>query len=252
MTSNPPDGTDVNAGSTATTHTVAGLINGTAYTFSVNATNATGIGPASAPSNSVTPIDIPGAPLNVKATAGNAQATVSFSAPVPDGGSAITGYTVTSNPAGGTDVNAGSTATTHSITGLKNGTAYTFRVTASKAAGTGPASTPSNSITPIDVPGAPLNVTATASSNAQAKVSFSPPVSDGGSAITGYTVTSNPAGGFDVNTGSTATTHTVVGLIDGTAYTFTVKAKNAAGTGAASSPSNSMISVHPEKINRQD
>ncbi|HLO25889.1 MAG TPA: fibronectin type III domain-containing protein, partial [Geobacteraceae bacterium] len=130
------------------------------------------------------------------------------------------------------------------------GTAYNFSVQASKAAGA-PASSPSNSVTPSDVPGAPVNVTATASSNAQAKVSFSAPASDGGSAITGYTVTSNPPGGFDVNAGSTATTHTIVGLIDGTAYTFSVKAENAAGTGPASSPSNSMISVHPEKIMRQ-
>jgi hypothetical protein len=83
-------------------------------------------------------------------------------------------------------------------------------------------------------------------------VSFSAPVSDGGSAITGYTVTSNPSGGKDVNAGSTATTHTIVGLINGTAYTFSVQAENAAGTGPASSPSNSVIPVHPEKIERKN
>ena len=174
-------------------------------------------------------------PHNVTATAGKAQAMVSFSAPVSDGGSAITGYTVTSNPPGGTDVNAGSTATTHTITGLKNGTAYTFSVQASNATGTGPASSPSNSVTPIDVPGAPVNVTATAG-NAQAMVSFSAPVSDGGSDITGYTVTSNPPGGTDVNAGSTATTHTITGLKNGTAYTFSVLASNATGTGPAAPP----------------
>jgi hypothetical protein len=252
VTSNPSGGTDVNAGSTAMTHTITGLKNDTAYTFSVQATNFMGISPASSPSNSVTPLDIPGVPTNVTAISGNARAKVSFSAPVSDGGSAITGYTVTSDPSGGTDVNAGSTALTHTITGLKNGTAYTFSAKASKTARTGSASTPSNRVTPFDVPGAPATVTASAGSNAQATVSFSAPVSDGGSAITGYTVTSNPSGGKDVNAGSTATTHTIVGLINGTAYTFSVQAENAAGTGPASSLSNSMIPGHPEKIERKN
>ena len=243
VTSNPPDGTDVNAGSTATTHTITGLKNGTAYTFSVLARKAAGTGPASPPSNSVTPSDVPEAPINVTATAGNAQAKVSFSAPVSDIGSAITGYTVTSNPPGGIDVNAGSTATTHTITGLKNGTAYTFSVLAASVAKTSPASSPSNKVTPSDVPEVPIKVTATAG-NAQAKVSFSAPVSDGGSAITGYTVTSNPPGGTDVNAGSTATTHTITGLKNGTAYTFSVLASNATGTGPASSPSNSVTPLH--------
>jgi uncharacterized repeat protein (TIGR01451 family) len=45
----------------------------------------------------------PGAPTGATATAGNAQATVTFTAPASNGGSAITGYTVTSNPPGGVD-----------------------------------------------------------------------------------------------------------------------------------------------------
>ena len=98
---------------------------------------------------------MPGAPTGVTATAGNAQATVTFTPPVNNGGSPITGYTVTSNPAGGVDVNGGSTATTHTVTGLTNGTAYTFTVTATNAIGTGPPSAPSNSVTPATVPGAP-------------------------------------------------------------------------------------------------
>jgi hypothetical protein len=80
------------------------------------------------------------------ATAGNAQATVTFTAPVSDGGSAITGYTVISIPAGGVDSNAGTTSLNHVITGLTNGKSYTFTVKASNAAGTSAASAASNSV----------------------------------------------------------------------------------------------------------
>ena len=77
---------------------------------------------------------VPGSPTSVSAIAGNAQASVSFSAPSSDGGSAITGYTVTSSPGGLTGTGAASPI---SVTGLTNGTAYTFTVTATNAIGTG-------------------------------------------------------------------------------------------------------------------
>lgn len=96
----------------------------------------------------VTFADPPSAPTSVTATAGNASATVSFAAPAANGGSAITGYTVVSSPAGGTDSNAGSTGLSHAITGLTNGVSYTFTVVASNLAGPGPASSPSNSVVP--------------------------------------------------------------------------------------------------------
>jgi hypothetical protein len=231
VTSSPAGGIDSNAGSTALSHVITGLTNGTAYTFTVTATNAAGTGPGSLASNSVTPFTVPGAPNIGTATAGNAQATVTFTAPFSNGGSAITGYTVTSSPGGGTDSNAGSTGLSHVITGLTNGTAYTFTVRATNAAGPGSASGASNSVTPATVPGAPTTVTATAG-NTQATVTFTAP-SNGGSAITGYTVTSNPAGGTDSNAGSTALSHVITGLTNGTAYTFTVTATNAVGTGSA-------------------
>ena len=89
----------------------------------------------------------PGAPTAVTATAGNTQASVHFSAPACNGGG-VTGYTVTSIPAGGIDSNSGTTVTTHLVTGLVNGTAYTFTVVAANAIGSGPASSASNSVTP--------------------------------------------------------------------------------------------------------
>ena len=151
--------------------TVTGLHNNTYYTFTVTATNAVGAGAVSAPSNSVRPHSPapPGPPTAVAATAGNGQATVSFTAPASNGGSTISGYSVTSNPSGGVDNNAGTTSLSHLVTGLTNGIAYTFTVTATNSSGTGPASAPSNSITPASSPGAPTGVTAVAG-NGQATV----------------------------------------------------------------------------------
>jgi len=219
-----------------TSLTFTGLANGTAVRFNVSATNSAGTSTVSAWSGYVTPKTVPGAPLNVAATAGNATATVSWQAPSSNGGSAITGYTVTASP-GGAQKTVGNVTST-SMTALTNGTAYTFTVAAINAVGTGADSTPSAAVTPRTVPDAPTAVSATALYQA-ASVSWSPPAFDGGSVITGYTVTSNPAGGSASTTG--ATTVTVSGLTNGVSYTFSVKATNVAGTGVASSASNTVV-----------
>jgi hypothetical protein len=127
---------------------MSGLANGTSYTFQVRARNAIGDGPASAPSGAVTPATLPDAPANVTAVAGNAQATVSWAAPASDGGSAITGYVVTPfvGAAAQQATLVGPVDST-SISGLANGTTYTFSVVARNTLGDGP-STASNAVTP--------------------------------------------------------------------------------------------------------
>ena len=169
----------------------------------------------------------PDAPTSPVAIASNSQASVAFSAPASNGGSAITGYTVTSSPGGLTATGASSPLT---VTGLTNGTFYTFTVVATNAVGNSVASAASVGVTPISILGAPTSPVATAS-NSQASVAFSAPASNGGSAITGYTVTSSPGGLTATGANSPLT---VSGLTNGTAYTFTVVASNAAGSSANS------------------
>ncbi len=80
----------------------------------------------------------PGAPTGLTLTPGNAQLAATWTAPASTGGSAITGYTATASPGGATCTTTGTSCT---ITALTNGTTYTVTVTATNAAGTGPAST---------------------------------------------------------------------------------------------------------------
>ena len=129
--------------------TVTGLINGMTYWFRVAAINAIGAGTDSASTPGVTPRTVPGAPTSVTATAGDTQASVSWSAPSSTGGSVITSYTATASPGGAVCTTASTSCT---VTGLSNGTNYTFTVTATNAAGSGAASAASSAVTPQSSP----------------------------------------------------------------------------------------------------
>jgi predicted phage tail protein len=149
------------------------------------------------------PATVPAAPTIGAATGGNASATVRWTAPVSNGGSAITGYQVevrVNGVAQGAARVAPASVTSLEVTGLTNGTAYTFRVRALNAVGQGVFSGVSNTVTPATVvPGAPTIGTATAG-NASATVRWTAPASNGGSAITSYSVQVRNAAGTVLRT----------------------------------------------------
>jgi hypothetical protein len=136
----------------ATAKKISGLTTGESYTFTVQALNTGGSGPVSAQSNAVTPSQpvAPGAPTSVVARPATRSALVSWTAPEDDGESAITGYTIIPYVDGvaGDPTSAGASATSSTVTGLTNGTSYTFRVRATNAVGTGPASAASSAMIP--------------------------------------------------------------------------------------------------------
>lgn len=103
-------------------------------------------GPLATPLTSITPLTAPGAPTIGTATAGTASASVTFTPPASDGNLPITGYRVTSTPGG---ITATGTASPINVTGLTAAVAYTFTVAAQNAAGFGPESAASNSVTPV-------------------------------------------------------------------------------------------------------
>lgn len=101
-------------------------------------------------STTPTPVPVvtaPGAPTSVSVSAGDAAATLTFSAPTSNGGAAITAYTASCTAAGATRTATGASSPL-TVTGLTNGTLYACSVTATNSAGTGAASATVN-VTPV-------------------------------------------------------------------------------------------------------
>jgi hypothetical protein len=177
---------------------------------------------------------VPGVPTFVTADGGSGSAVISWTAPNANGSATITSYTVTASPGGETCVATEGTGCT--VTGLTNGSSYTFSVFATNSDGNSAASAPSNSVVPLAVPGAPTGLSATVASPTSATLTWSAPTTTGGSPIVDYTATSFLGGVTAAQTCSTtsATTCTITGLTTGDAYTFSVTARNVSGTSASS------------------
>ncbi len=181
----------------------------------------------------------PAAPVNLSATVGNGQVTLSWDDP---GNDTITKYQYSTN--GGTNFTdiAGSNDTTSSytVTGLTNGTQYTLAVRAVNDGGDGTASTVT--AMPETVPDAPTSLTATGA-DTSVTLAWTASVSDGGSAITMHQYrqkagTDNYGNWTDIpesaHGGNNAIGHTVTGLDRGKTYTFLVRAVNSVGNSIAS------------------
>ena len=244
-----PDWTDVDGSSASTTsHRVTGLTNGTAYTFEVRAKNAGGEGASS--SVKATPVPPPLAPVNLSASVGDGTVSLSWD----DAGDAtIVTYQVRYKTGAlwdpdWTDVDGSSASTTsHGLTGLTNGTEYTFEVRAKNAAGAGAAA--SVKATPVPPPLAPVNLKST---SGHRYVTLKWDDSDDAT-ITGYEVRYKTGASWDPDwtdvDGSDATTsHRVAGLTNGTRYTFEVRARNAAGDGAAASVGATPVGFPPGNL----
>ncbi len=146
--------TTVTGSPPATGVTIHGLTPGVGYTFTVQASNPNGAGSVSAESNAVTPtvLTVASAPGNVSAAAATRQALVSWSVPTSEGGSSISGYTVTPyvGSEAQTPFQVGASATSAVVSGLSNGTTYTFTVTATNGVGNSPPSAATNAVVPQD------------------------------------------------------------------------------------------------------
>lgn len=222
--------------STSTGGTVTGLTNGTDYRFRV-ATLITGSVVSSYTSVVIaTPRTTPTAPT-ITATPGNRQVALTWAAPA-NGGSAITDYVVqykaSSSGSWSTFAEGTSASTGATVTGLLNGTAYDFKVSATNAVGTGSASS-EESATPRTTPGTPGAITATAGAS-QVSLSWTAPASTGGSALTDYDIEYKTSSALTwttwTHTPSTAITSTITGLTNGTTYNFRIAAVNIAGSGS--------------------
>lgn len=219
--------------SITTTCTVAGLTNATSYKFRVSAVNAVGSGSPSALSGAVTPSGPPTAPTISSITPGDAQLSVAFTGATSS--LTITAYQYSID--GGTTWISKGTTSPVVITGLLNGTVYSVTLRAVSAAGNGTSSTAVNA-TPSALPGAPTITSVTPGGDGTSLVVTFVSGFTGGSTITDYEFATS-VGENTSNFGSYASAglsspFTITGLQNGTTYTVQLRARNAAGPGAAS------------------
>ncbi len=228
------------ATSTTTNVTIAGLTAKSSYTISVAPRNAVGEGPAA--TLSVATLGVPTAPTDVKAARGDASATLTWSPPASNGGSAITAYVLQyrakSATTGWTTWRSGPTvsasARTAKVTSLKNGSYYQIRVAARTQLGSGAWSTAA-AVTPATKPSAPTSVKATSPATKTVKVTWRASVTNG-SKISAYRVEYSTGSTWKTlaTTSATATSYTWSKATKGTTYSFRVVATSNLGNSPAS------------------
>ena len=207
---------------------VLGLTNDTSYTFTATATNAAGTSAASSASSAVTPLAAPAAPTSVSAAAGDAQATATVVAP----GSLtnVDHYKIeVSDDATKFCVTPDNATLSCDVTGLTNGTPYTFTATSVNVNGTPSTPTaPSSAATPLAAPAPPASVSA-AAGVAQATATVVAPGSL--TNVNRYRIeVADDATKFCVTPNNSTYTCNITGLTNGTPYTFTATSVNVNGT----------------------
>jgi hypothetical protein len=179
-------------------------------------------------------------PAALSARGANTEVLLSWSPPAGTGGAPPSGYNIYEGTAPGhelsTPVNGATpvTSTGYAVTGLTNGTRYYFEVTALNPAGEGAPAAEASAV-PAAPPGAPVGVFATAGT-AQVSLSWAPPASNGGAAVSSYNVYLSTTGGLQGTKIAQVPgpSYTAAGLQAGTTYFFEVTAVNAAGEGPPS------------------
>jgi len=214
--------------------TITGLTNGTAVTVRIRAENSGG--DSAYVTVSATPVAmlaVPGVPTSLQAVAGDGEVTLSWSA--PSSGGAVATYEVQHRTGSGswTEV-TGITGTSHTVTGLTNGTSYQFQVRARNASGASAWTASQNATPQVSAPGVPTNVNVDAG-NAQLVVTWSAPSSGG--AVATYTVEyrladQSPEESFGDAVTAAARSQTITGLTNDETYDVRVRANNAAGSSA--------------------
>ncbi len=218
----------------ATSFTQKALTDGTTYYYIVTAVNAMGesAAPAEVSATPAAPVAVPAAPAGVTAVPGDGQVTISWN-PVPG----ATSYNIYSSTTAGVTTATGTkiaNASSPAIqTGLTDGTAYYYIVTAVNAIGesAAPAEVSATPAAPVAVPAAPAGVTAVPG-DGQVTISWNPVPG-----ATSYNIYSSTTAGVTTATGTkiaNASSPAIqTGLTDGTAYYYIVTAVNAIGESAA-------------------
>jgi len=245
-----PDGTSgwkyvgIRSGATSTTYSHRFLDPRTTRYYRVIAYNDIGYGESSNVASATTEgkAVAPDAPTGLSATAmGGNEIHLSWTAPSENGGAEIIGYRIeTSRYANFNwselEDDTGNDETTYEHTNLSPGSTRFYRVSAINSAGT---SVVSNTVsaTTLSLPGAPTNLTATASGSTRINLSWRAPSDNGGAAITGYRIETWIGSSWTTvqeNTGSTTPSYTVRNLRPSTSRYYRVFTITSVGTGPRS------------------